>query len=129
MHRSYEEVGVAPPEMRFPLPEVQYWRTLRLDAADQKEVFFRRAHWLRTAGRFKPGATLADAAERRAAVASRLERQYPETNRQMGTGVTPLQEWETGSTRTPLLILLAAAGLLLLIACANVGNLLLVRGA
>jgi putative ABC transport system permease protein len=129
MQRSYEVVGVAPPEMRFPLPEVQYWRTLRLDAADQKEIFFRRAHWLRTVGRLKPGVTSADAAARLSAVASRLERQYPETNRQMGTGITPLQEWETGSTRTPLLILLAAAGLLLLIACANVGNLLLVRGA
>jgi len=129
MQRSYEVVGVAPPEMRFPLPEVQYWRTLRLDAADQKEIFFRRAHWLRTVGRLKPGVTWADATARLSAVAARLERQYPETNRQMGTGITPLQEWETGSTRTPLLILLAAAGLLLLIACANVGNLLLVRGA
>ena len=59
----------------------------------------------------------------------RLQRDYPATNRVMGAGMTPLHEFLVGDTRLPLLVLLGAVGLLLLIACANVGNLMLVKAA
>src|SRR6185503_15620949 len=53
----------------------------------------------------------------------------PATNRVMGAGITPLHEFLVGDTRTPLLVLLGAVALLLLIACANVGNLMLVKAS
>jgi len=62
-------------------------------------------------------------------VMSRLETQYPGTNTHMKAGLEPLQAFRIGPTRTPLLVLLGATGFLLLIACANIGNLLLVRAA
>ena len=52
----------------------------------------------------------------------RLQRDYPATNRVMGAGMTPLHEFLVGDTRLPLLVLLGAVALLLLIACANVGE-------
>jgi putative ABC transport system permease protein len=60
-------------------------------------------------------------------IVQQLKQQYPATNAKMGAGLTPIREWIVGDTRKPLLILLAASIVLLLIACANVGNLLLVH--
>jgi putative ABC transport system permease protein len=61
------------------------------------------------------------------AIVKKLQRQYPATNAQMGAGLTPVRDWIVGDVKKPLLILLGASIVLLLIACANVGNLLLVH--
>ena len=62
-----------------------------------------------------------------AVIARRLEKQYPDSNEKVGAAIVPMKEQLTGSSREPLLILLGAVALVLLVACANVANLLLIR--
>ena len=87
----------------------------------------RRPHWLRVIARFAPGVSLAAARDELSRIASDLEREYPETNTQMGVGAGPLHEWFVGDTRKALLALMGAVGLVLLVACLNVASLLLAR--
>jgi predicted permease len=122
-------VGVMPAGFAFPWERVDVWRPPAWSRTDRAQVYFRRAHWLRAIARVRPGVSLDQADAQFQQVVRRLQVQYPETNRVMGAGMTPLHAFLVGDTRLPLLILLAAVGLLLLIACANVGNLLLVRAA
>jgi putative ABC transport system permease protein len=122
-------VGVMPAGFHYPNQNVQAWLPMGWDPASRTKTFFRRAHWLRPIARLRPGATVGEARKQLAAVAHRLQERYPETNRNMSAGMTPLHRFVVGDTRTPLLVLLGAVGLLLLLACANVANLLLVRAS
>jgi len=126
---DFQVVGVAPPSFAFPDESVDLWLPSRWSMEDRAEVWFRRAHWPRAVARLRPGVSLDRANAELQTVVHRLQQQYPETNTRMGAGMTPLHEFLVGDTRLPLLVLLSAVSLLLLIACANVGNLLLVQAA
>jgi putative ABC transport system permease protein len=122
-------VGVMGPQFAFPSDEVDVWSPTRWPASDREQVSFRRAHWLRAIARLEPAVTRAQANAQLQSVVAQLKVEYPQTNRYMGAGMTPLQDFLIGDTKKPLLVLLGAVGLLLLIGCANVGNLLLVKAA
>lgn len=123
-------VGVMPRSVgAFPREAMDIWQPMAWDPARRTQISFRRAHWLRAIARAKPGVTQLDADAQLQTTVRRLQTDYPQTNRVMGAGMTPLHEFIVGDTRQPLLVLLGAVGVLLLIACGNVGNLLLVRAA
>jgi len=115
-------IGVLPP--RFDLPsKSEIWLPLVWDFKPET----RGGHFLIALGRLKPGVSLERARTEMAALAARLERQYPETNTGWTTIVLPLHGILVEEVRPALLLLLGAVAFVLLIACANVANLLLTR--
>ena len=127
--RAVRVVGVMPDGFDFPRPEVDLWIPTAWAPTARAEEWFRRAHWMRAIARLRAGSSATQAEAELQVVARALQSEHPVLNRGMGAGLTPLQEFLVGDTRRPLLILLGAVALLLLIACANVGNLLLVQAA
>jgi predicted permease len=89
----------------------------------------RKHHLLEVVGRLKPGASPEQGLAEIQAIAARLANDFPATNSTIGAALVPLARQLVGDARTPLLVLLAVVGLVLLIATANVANLLLARGA
>ena len=120
----YTIVGVLPAGFRFP-DKTDAWVPLALFPDGSS----RSAHNYDVLGRLKAGVTVAAAEAEMKTIAARLEAQYPESNEHIGAAVTPLQADLTNEARPTLYLLLAAVAFVLLIACANVGNLLLARGA
>ncbi|MGD8278722.1 MAG: ADOP family duplicated permease, partial [Gemmatimonadota bacterium] len=125
--RTVEILGVMPQGFTFPGDDVQLWSTFGWPAANRQEVWFRRAHWPRAIARVKPGVSLEQANAQLQVVVRRLQEEYPATNSVMGAGLSSLRDFLIKDVRTTLLVLLGAVGLLLLLACTNVANLLLVR--
>jgi putative ABC transport system permease protein len=114
-----------PPDFHLPGADVDAWVPMLFDEARFRQM--RRAHWFRVIARLRPGVTLGQARDEMTRIAADLERQYPETNTQMGVGLGPLHEWLVGDLRGALLGLLGAVALVLLVACTNVAGLLLAR--
>ena len=127
--RAVQVVGVMPAGLAFPWEGVDVWRPTAWPQSNATAASFRRAHWMRAIARLAPGVSHEQASIQLREVATRLQAEHPVLNKSMGAGLTPLHEFLVGDTRRPLLILLGAVGLLLLIACANVGNLLLVQAS
>ena len=89
----------------------------------------RGTRFMSVAGRLRPGVTLAAAQQRVAAVSRRLAGQFPDTNEGVSAALQPIEEAAVQDAGTLLLVLFGAVGFVLLIACANIANLLLARGA
>jgi putative ABC transport system permease protein len=125
--RTVQIVGVMPPDFHFPSAEIDVWYPVGWDAEAREQVWFRRAHLIRAFGRLAPGVTAAEADAQLQVVVERLQGEYPETNAVMGAGLVGMHEFLVRDVRTQLMVLLGAVGLLLLLACTNVANLMLVR--
>ncbi len=119
----YVVVGVMGPKMAMP-GFAQLWTPLGL--SDQ-EAAVRGEHNLRSIARLKPGVTIAQAQAEMNTISQRLEKAYPEDDKGWGAVVNSLREETVGSVRPALLMMLGAVAFVLLIACANVANLILAR--
>jgi putative ABC transport system permease protein len=124
--RSCAVIGVMPKDFNFPA-DAELWVPMNFDRYPGMKQ--RKAHFLRPIGRLKPGVTLAQAKADTDAIAQRLAEQYPDTNQGWNLRLVSLREQLVGMTKPTLFILLGAVGFVLLIACANVANLMLVRAA
>jgi putative ABC transport system permease protein len=118
-------IGVAPAGQRYPVTS-ELWMPRRFSAQELSDGT-RGARWLGLLARVKDGVPFAEANAEVLRVSEVMEKQFPEALRERRAYLTTVQDFLTGEMRKPLFIMLGAVALVLLIACANVANLLLVR--
>jgi putative ABC transport system permease protein len=123
---SWDVIGVLPRTFEFPDKTIELWSPLAIEGGEAQP---RASHFLSVYARLKPGITLAQARAEMDGIGARLEQEHADTNRGHGAWVTPMQEHVVESVRAGLLLLLGAVAFVLLIACANIANLLLARAA
>jgi putative ABC transport system permease protein len=119
-------IGVTPSGFQFLSKEVGLWVPA---AFSPQELANRGSHYLTVVARMKPGVTLREASADVAAITQRINRDHPTHGFELGSVVISLREQLAGNVRPALIVLLVAVGFVLLIACANIANLLLARGA
>jgi putative ABC transport system permease protein len=130
--RDYNVVGVMPPEFQFPIQsskfarKTDFWVPIVIDGALAQN---RGVHTFSVVARLKPGVSLQEAQTEMSGIASRTEQDHPDTNMGHGVKLVALHDLIVGDTKSVLIILMAAVALVLLIACANVANLLIARAA
>jgi predicted permease len=129
----YSVIGVLPADFRWAgepvagtAKEIQAWFPM---AANQLAGAPRGVRFLKVAGRLRDGANVAAAREETRRIVSGLAGQYPDTDRGFDADIRPLRDQASGRVRASMLLLLGTVGFVLLMACANVANLLLARAA
>ena len=128
--RPHTVIGVMPSGWKFPVEDEHIEYVMPLEYLGAQTLDRRGAHFLSVVGRLKPGMQTKRAEAEMGAIASRLSQQYPDTNLNFtGVAMVPLHSDVVGEVRPALIVLLGAVALVLLIACANVANLLLARAA
>jgi predicted permease len=123
---TFTVIGVMPREFHFPKSNSLFWITTRFSEREY-QASERANNWLEAVGRLRRGTTPEQAEADLQVIAARLEREYPRENKDTGALVFPLGQEVSQRSRLLLLALSAAAGCVLLIACANLANLLLAR--
>jgi putative ABC transport system permease protein len=119
--------GVMDRDFAFPSAGVEMWAPLSVIGANRIPRL-RQVRWLDTIARLKPGVSIAQAQASLQSLALALEQEYPDSNKNWtGVHLTDLHTWLVGDVRTSLFVLLGVVALVLLIACANIANLLLAR--
>jgi putative ABC transport system permease protein len=128
--RPVTVVGVMPPDFGWHVRKAsrtrkpaELWAPWRF----QPDMLLRRGRFAMSVARLKPGITVAQAQSEMNTIAARLTQQYPDFNTNFGVNVVPVRMQFSGDLRKPLMVLLGAVAFVLLIACANVANLLLAR--
>ena len=124
--KPHTVVGIMPQDFEFPMNGSELWAPF---AFTPKEAANRSNNYLQVFGLLKPGVTPAQAQAEMKTIAERQQQQYPETNTGRTVFVETLTDSFSRGSRMYLIIMMWAVGFVLLIACANVANLLLVRGA
>ncbi|MEO8596641.1 MAG: ABC transporter permease [Candidatus Solibacter sp.] len=122
---KYSIIGVMPRDFAFRDRKLDYWIPVHFSPTDRSN---RGSHYLNVVARLKPGVAMARAAADMNEIARRLAAEFPEANKDVGAALVPAREDSVGNMRIELLVLMGAAGCVLLIACANLAGLLLARG-
>jgi predicted permease len=120
----YSIVGVLPRAFSFPfMPDRDVWTLLQAEREGRGNA------WLRVVGRLAPGADIKSAATEMTTITAGISSEFPDTNADIGGYVQPLQDAVVDDVRLRLLVLWTAVGFVMLVACVNIANLLLVRSA
>ena len=122
--KAHTVIGILPKDFNFPVNGSELWTPV---AFEPKDAGDRNSHYLQIIGRLKPGFTKAQAQAEIDSISQRAQSQFPETNSGRSGLVEGLNESYTRGSRIYLTVLMVAVVFVLLIACANVANLLLVR--